>query len=79
MAFNNKTLFVLNYAGGFTQWHYKSDNDNITEITQNGYFNYAEDMFANGDMIIIYSSFNHSSAIRYVHKNNDMVTLHQYS
>ena len=30
-------------------------------------------------MIIIYTNFNNSSAIRYVHKNNDVVVLRRYS
>lgn len=79
MAFDIRNLGVLSYTLGFTQWHYKSNNDNITEITQDGYFNYAEDMFSIGDMIIIYTNFNNSSAIRYVHKNNDVVVLRRYS
>ena len=39
MAFDIRNLGVISYTLGFTQWHYKSNNDNITEITQDGYFN----------------------------------------
>lgn len=40
-----RDLSVLNYANGYTTWHYKAGNDAAKEV--------ARDMFASGDGIIV--------------------------
>lgn len=53
MAFKLRNLFVLAYAGGFTQWHYKLDGDKLNQAQEIGYFADAADLIAKGDMLIV--------------------------
>ena len=48
----NKNLSVLAYANGFTLWHYIT-TDKLDEVLSQDYFNEAETLIHNGDMIII--------------------------
>ena len=50
--FEIRDLSILNYARGFTLWHYKSQESLETNL-QIGFFQNAEDMFVVGDMILI--------------------------
>ena len=47
-----RTLSVLSYAQGFTQWHYRTDGQGRRVLTD-GYFQPAEDMAVPGDMILV--------------------------
>jgi hypothetical protein len=49
--FNHRDLSVLNYANGFSMWHYKA-KCSYFDMIQPGYFAAAADMFSNGDMLI---------------------------
>lgn len=51
MAFSKKDLSVLNYANGFTQFHYRTTDVNATIIAA-GYANAAVDQLKVGDMIM---------------------------
>lgn len=53
MAFTIRNLSVLQYANGFTLWHYKSGNDNLADTSSGSYFNDASDMLMAGDMIML--------------------------
>jgi hypothetical protein len=53
MAFTLRNLSVLAYANGFTLWHYKSGNDQLTQATREGYFADAADLLAPGDMVML--------------------------
>lgn len=48
MPFKNNDLSVLAFAKDFTLWHYRSAD---TAIAQ-GYFDKADEMLADGDMIL---------------------------
>ena len=64
MAFTVRDLSVLAYANGFTQWHYKANNDSLAEVISDAYFAEANDMLATGDMIVISGKF--GGTIRFV-------------
>ena len=51
MAFNSSNLSVLNYANGFTLWHYTTP-DPARDVEAQGYFDAAEEMVRVGDMIL---------------------------
>lgn len=53
MAYDPKNLSVLAYANGFTLWHYRTDNDGISTVASDGYFNAAADMLRSGDRIML--------------------------
>jgi hypothetical protein len=51
-----RNLSVLNYAQGFTHWHYKIDSipsSYLNEWNESGFWNDAKDMFVIGDVITI--------------------------
>lgn len=50
MAYSSKDLSVLAYANGFTDWHYVTDDD-LVAVTDGGYFNGANIMLREGDML----------------------------
>lgn len=52
MPFTFRNLGCLNYANGFTQFHYKSPSS-LAEVASPGYFSDARDMLAPGDVIIV--------------------------
>jgi hypothetical protein len=62
-----RQLSVLQYANGFTMWHYKSE-DPIAHTWVAGYFNDATDMMSPGDMIAI--SAPDGGCMRCVHKTD---------
>jgi len=51
MAFKARNLSVLAYANGFTLWHYTTV-DPASDVDTQGYFNDAEEMLREGDMIL---------------------------
>lgn len=52
-----RNLSVLNYANGFTSWHYKT-TDTIVEVCKPDYFANAADMLSPNDMIVINAAHN---------------------
>lgn len=50
MAYDATSLSQLEYANGFTLWHYRSADTAVT-IAASGYFNVASHMLRTGDMI----------------------------
>ena len=52
MAFSIRNLSVLAYANGFTLWHYRSGQDERSRLTSKNFFAEAEDMLADGDLMI---------------------------
>lgn len=56
MAYDSDNLSALGYANGFTQWHYKSDDDALATIMADGYFDDAANMMRVGDRITIKAS-----------------------
>lgn len=51
-----RNLSVLNYAQGFTHWHYRMDIIPVAylnEWNESGFWNDAKDMFSIGDVITI--------------------------
>ena len=53
MSFSLRDLSVLNYANGYTHWHYKSSSDSFEQTTARGYFAPASDLVADGDLVTI--------------------------
>ena len=63
MAFAIRNLSVLNYAAGFTSWHYKANITTLgalqtgpaamSEVQTDNFFGPAQDMLAPGDMIFV--------------------------
>ena len=51
MSLAIRNFSVLNYANGFTTWHYKSASETIADISVPGYFHDAVDIMACGDFI----------------------------
>ena len=56
MAFSIRNLSVLAYANGFTLWHYKAGSDRLDDVGAKGFFLDAEDMLANGDIMMVSAS-----------------------
>ena len=73
MAFSVWDLSVLAYANGFTLWHYKANNDSLTEVSADSYFAEASDMLATGDMIVISGKF--GGTIRFIGTNYTSVRI----
>ncbi len=53
MAFAIRSLSVLAYANGFTLWHYKAGQDHLDAVAGRGFFSYAADMLAAGDIMMV--------------------------
>lgn len=63
MAFSIRNLSVLAYAQGFTLWHYRANVPTLgaalvppasaEEVGQPGFFDNADDMLAQGDMLLV--------------------------
>lgn len=52
--FNLRNLSVLNYANGFTSWHYKTQPlDNMSQVLTVGFFDKAKNFLADGDRLFI--------------------------
>lgn len=51
MTYQSKNLSVLNYANGFSLWHYTT-TDTAATVDTTGYFNTAADMLRVGDVIM---------------------------
>ena len=56
MAFMIRNLSVLAYSNGFTLWHYKAGQERLDKTMANMYFTDADDMLAEGDIIMISAS-----------------------
>lgn len=56
--YKSRDLGVLAYTGGFTLWHYKTE-DSEEEVKKEGYFDDADDMLRAGDMIILNTKDSH--------------------
>ena len=52
MSFQTKNLSVLQYANGYTGWHYTT-TDTAEDVDSVGYFNDASDMLKAGDTIML--------------------------
>lgn len=52
MSYNSRNLSVLAYANNFTMWHYVTD-DKLDDIKQQGYFDKADILFRENDLIIL--------------------------
>ena len=52
MAYQANSLSALNYANGFTLWHYRS-SDSQNEIDSSGYFNGAAGLLRPGDFMLL--------------------------
>ena len=50
MSCSSEQFGVLNYAIGFTHWVYQTE-DNLEEVTQNGYFNDVSQFVRTGDFV----------------------------
>jgi len=59
MAYNASNLSALNYANGFTLWHYRT-TDMAADVDNVGYFNAAAKMLRVGDFILVNSDFGDS-------------------
>lgn len=54
MAFKNRDMSVIAYANGFTLWHYKNTEDNLSQIIGNEkYFAKIYTLCNGGDIIIV--------------------------
>ena len=60
MPFAIRNLSVLNYAQGFTSWHYRGHATTlgatlvgVDEVQARGFFDQAKDMLVPGDLIIV--------------------------
>jgi len=51
--FSVRDLSALQYANGFTMWHYKHGAATLGECQTDGFFNDAGEMMAVGDAILI--------------------------
>ena len=67
--FNVRNLSVLGYAQGFTLWHYKIIDINISLVIEDNYFIDGANMFSVGDMIML--SGRNEAKIVFVNYNND--------
>ena len=56
MTFAIRNLSVLNYAQGFTSWHYKGGGATLAQLGAVGFFDDASDMIEPGDMIFVSAS-----------------------
>lgn len=52
MAYNPTNLSALNYANGFSLWHYRT-GDAGAEVAEVGYFNSASRILRAGDFIFV--------------------------
>lgn len=55
-TFAIRNLAVLNYAQGFTSWHYNAGIGTLEGTGAPGFFEDAKDMLAPGDMLLISAS-----------------------
>lgn len=78
MAFEVANLSALAYANGFTQWHYRTGDDKL-EVNSLGYFNPADNMIREGDMMII--NFTHGylfHSLGFIHEDEGVLTFVNY-
>ncbi len=72
MPFSLRSLSVLNYANGFTSWHYAAQD--LDEALDAEFFNPASDLIACGDKITI--STPTRGAERFIaYQNKDIILL----
>jgi hypothetical protein len=55
-GFRISNLSTLEFARGFTFWHYRAVTETLEMLVAPGYFDAAQDMFKLGDYVIISSS-----------------------
>ncbi len=72
MAFSLRSLSVLNYANGFTSWHYAAQD--LNEALDAGFFNPAAELLAPCDQITITTSSGRAT-IRFVAKPDQDIIL----
>jgi len=82
MAFAIRNLSVLNYANGFTSWHYKANIATLgasltgpaamSEVQTDNFFGPAQDMISPGDMIFVSAA--DGSCLLYVRSTQGGVT-----
>jgi hypothetical protein len=75
MTFNVRDISVLCYAQGFTLWHYKGGVSTLSDITGLNFFDLANAMFNDGDMIMI-SAFDGGN-IFFVKKDDNHIILNK--
>lgn len=68
-----RNLSVLNYAQGFTSWHYKAGDNTIADCSATDFFNDAQDILAVGDFLHISAA--DGGAIRFIKTISPNVTL----
>jgi hypothetical protein len=64
---------VLQFANGFTLWHYKSGDASLSSITAPGFFGDARDMLRPGDHIHV--SGIRGGAVLYVISSGDTIRV----
>ena len=52
MSFAIQSLSLLNYANGFSLWHYRAREDTLPVLERPGYFGDAASLLATGDLVI---------------------------
>ena len=63
MPVNAKELSVLAYANGFTLWHLKAKEDDVTE---KGYFDKVADQLREGDEIKVHTNIKYHKVRDYI-------------
>jgi len=63
MAFEIRHLSVLQYAHGFTLWHYKSTKNTKQQISADNYFAPGADRLSMGDMIMFNAADGHGMLV----------------
>ena len=74
MAYKSRDFSIVQYANGFTLWHYTT-TDAAENVGAPGYFNDAADMMRVGDMILVNADTDglHSAGQLHVQKNSGTV------
>jgi len=79
MSLQLQDLSVLAYANNFTLWHYKTAD---TDITTAGYFNIAQDMMNENDLVIAATDIDGTAVMQFytvTDVTNGVVTITAYS
>lgn len=53
MPYVIRNLSMLNYANGFTLWHYRAASHRVEDVEEPGFFDEAATMVKDGDMMLI--------------------------
>lgn len=54
--FQLRQLSVLNYANGYTSWHYKPVGTSVLSVFAPGFFRDATELLAAGDLVVVSSA-----------------------